>query len=188
MNMDFSLFSRASISAGCLFPITFDFQMLTFGAKLQLVSSTSQSGTVAFAATGNAAVPMFADVPYWSAGCVMSYRTLSGRLGFHGLLGIQGSQTGQVDFLFNGESNSGWNKNVLYAVGAEGQIAPRSKLIVELFNYAPFQETADINYLSLGFRMFEERLSADIGAMTSVRNEFAGVLLIPYVSVAFQIR
>lgn len=188
MNVDFSLFPRGSFTVGCLFPITFDFQMLTFGTKIQLLASTTQAGTIAIAAAGNAAVPMFTDVPYWSAGCVMSYRSLSGRLGIHGILGIQGSKTGRVDFLYSEESNTSWDRNMLYAVGTEGQITSRSKLIVELFNYAPFQETADINYLSFGFRIFGERLSADIGAITPMKKELAGVLLIPYVSVAFQIR
>jgi hypothetical protein len=189
MNLDFSPFKRTSFSAGCLFPITFDFQMLTLGAKFQLAALTTESGTIAFAAAGNAAVTMFADVPYWSAGCVMSYRSMSGRLGFHGLLGIQGSQTGRVDFLYSEESNAGWDRNILYAIGTEGQITPRSKLIVELFNYAPFQDSANINYLSLGFRLFGERLSADIGAIEPLSENLSGVfLLIPYVAIACQIR
>jgi hypothetical protein len=180
--------AMTSLSAGFLFPISPEFQLLTAGIKQRLWEAPD--GHLALALTGNFTKPI-GDMDLGSSfllnsNLVGGYRNGTGS-GVHLAMGYLGART--VDEDSRGGESYDWNGSLTFAIGAEGRIGPHAKFIAEYLSALPFGVEADVDggLLTVGFRIHGERISADIaGTRPLTDSDLGSFFMWPLLVVSYR--
>lgn len=173
LNFGYSPTSSTVVSGGFLFPITTEFQLLTLGVKQQLFQT--QTGT-AMAITGNITIPVSDDAEgsLYNGNLLFSHRVAEGRyedaFGVHAALGYwKGTESEEGAFTLG--------------AGAEVRLTANAKFIAEY--YGPTEEP-EVGFMTLGFRLHGDKLSADIAGVRPLEAEGGDFLFFPLLVVNYR--
>ena len=174
LTLGYSPTNTTSIVAGALFPITPEFNALTFGIK----QGVYQQANGAVAVVGNITVPVGREINdagfLWLLNAVASYR-FADEVGVHIAAGGNGAQG-------KGTSVQGLSMGL----GSDVRLGAHVKLLAEVLHGATtFDPGSSGTLINLGIRIHGDRLSADIGGMRPLENT-GDLLFIPLVSVGYR--
>jgi hypothetical protein len=188
LTLGFSPTAMTSLSAGFLFPISPDFQLLTAGIKQRVWEAPD--GRLALALTGNFTKPIgnleFGSTFLLNSNLVGGYRSETGS-GVHLAMGYLGART--VDEDYDGDESYEWNGSFAFALGGEARIGPHAKFIGEFLSALPVGTGADVDggLLTVGVRIHGERISADIaGTRPITESDLGSLLLWPLLVVSYR--
>jgi hypothetical protein len=193
LTLGYSPTDATSLTAGALFPISPEVQVLTAGLKQRLWHS--RDGMSALALTGNITKPIgdFADDSplFMNSNLVFGNRNETGS-GVHAAVGYLAARNETEKY----DSQSGtyhdvqeWNGGYTWGIGAEGRLTPHIKAIGEYVSAAPFGDAADFDggLLTLGVRLHGENLSADIaGTRPITDNDLGSFTFFPMLVVSYR--
>jgi hypothetical protein len=188
LTLGYSPTAMTSLSAGFLFPISPDFQLLTAGIKQRVWEAPD--GHLALALTGNFTKPIgdleFGSTFLLNSNLVGGYRNETGS-GVHLAMGYLGART--VDEDFQGDESYDWNGSFAFALGGEARIGPHAKFIGEFLSALPFGAGTDVDggLLTVGVRIHGDRISADIAGTRPITDSDLGSLLLwPLLVVSYR--
>lgn len=177
LTLGYSPTATTSVVAGAMFPVSADFNALTFGVK-QGVFQDDEART-ALAVVGNITMPVGREINdaaiLWLANAVASHRVKPG-LGLHAAVGGVGVQG-------RGTSNQGLS----LAAGFDARLTGNVKLLGEILRGGTsFDPNSSLTLANLGIRLHGERLSADIAAMRPLGQRLGDLLFIPLINVGYR--
>jgi hypothetical protein len=193
LTLGYSPTDATSLTAGALFPISPEVQVLTAGIKQRLWHS--RDGMSALAVTGNITKPIgdfVDDSPlFMNSNLVYGNRNETGS-GIHAAVGYLAARQETEEY----DSRSGtyrdvqeWNGGYTWGIGAEGRLTPHIKAIGEYVSAAPFGDAADFDggLLTLGVRLHGENLSADIaGTRPITEGDLGSFIFFPMLVVSYR--
>lgn len=176
LTLGYSPTASTSVVAGAMFPISPDFNALTFGVKQGVYLNTSATTAVAVAA--NVTVPVGSEIDeagfIWLLNGLASHRVTKG-FGIHGAVGGIGAQG-------SGESVQGFS----LAVGADLRLTGNVKIMGEVMRGGvSFDPGSSATLINAGFRLHGERLSADLCALRPLE-DFGDLWFIPLITVGYR--
>ncbi len=177
LTLGYSPTATTSVVAGAMFPISADFNALTFGVKQGLYQDAR--ATRALAVVGNITVPVGREINeagfLWLANVVGSQRVTNG-FGIHGALGGVGVQ------------GRGENKQSLsLAAGFDLRVTSNMKLLGEVLRGGTsLDPSSSLTLANIGIRLHGERLSADIAALRPLEGSLGDLLFIPLINVGYR--
>jgi hypothetical protein len=191
-----SLTNSTVMTAGFLFPVTSEFQILTAGFKQQLWVSNAAHGAVAL--TGNLTVPLEkgpgSEGFLVNSNLVASRRFSSGAFpdafGFHGGFGYAGVAESREYYdydTYEYRTRWEWNDNISWGGGLEARLTANSKFMAEILSAIPFDvHTDNIGLLTMGIRLHGERLSADIAGFRPLSEAGDSFLFWPLLNIGYR--
>jgi hypothetical protein len=193
LTLGYSPTDATSLTAGALFPISPEVQVLTAGLKRRLWHS--RDGMSALALTGNITKPIgdfVDDSPlFMNSNLVFGNRNETGS-GIHAAVGYLAARQETEKY----DSQSGtyrdvqdWNGGYTWGLGAEGRLTPHIKAIGEFVSAAPFGDPAEFDggLLTLGLRLHGENLSADIAGTRPITDgDLGSFIFFPMLVVSYR--
>lgn len=169
--------ASTSVVAGAMFPVSADFNALTFGVKQGVYAGAE--GRSALAVVGNVTVPVGREINeagfLWLANLVASHRVTPG-FGVHAAAGGVGVQ---------GRGASA--QSLSLAGGFDVRLTRHMKLLGEVLRGGTsFQPDESVTLANVGIRLHGERLSADIAAMRPLAGSLGDFLFIPLINVGYR--
>jgi len=177
LTLGYSPTASTSVVAGAMFPISADFNALTFGVKQGLYQD--EAARNALAVVGNVTVPIGREINeagfLWLASLVGSHRFTPG-LGAHAAVGGVGVQG-------RGESA----QNLSLAAGVDARATKNVKFLAEVLRGGTsFDPNSSLTLLNVGVRLHGERLSADLCAVRPLEGQLGDLLFIPLINVGYR--
>lgn len=177
LTLGYSPTATTSVVAGAMFPVSADFNALTFGVKQGLYQTADARSAVAVA--GNVTVPVGREINdagfLWLTNAVGSHRLKPG-LGVHAAVGAVGVQ---------GRGAS--EQSLSLAAGFDMRLTHNLKLLGEVLRGGTsFDPDASLTLANVGLRLHGERLSADIAATRPLGDGLGDFLFIPLINVGYR--
>jgi hypothetical protein len=177
LTLGYSPTASTSVVAGAMFPISADFNALTFGVKQGLYQNAQ--ATRAVAVVGNITVPVGREINeagfLWLANLVGSQRVTE-RLGVHAAFGAVGVQGKGAN-----------NQSLSVAAGFDTRVTKNIKILGEVMRGGTsFDPNTSLTLANVGIRLHGERLSADIAAMRPLGQSMGDLLVIPLINVGYR--
>jgi hypothetical protein len=190
--------ARTAISAGFLFPITPEAQVITAGLKQNL---WNDGAGAALSITGNLTKPL-ADLSddlglFANANLVASkrFKAADGEtaFGIHGAAGYLGHRERYRKFVDTEEAYRTaweWQGDFSFGIVCEGVLTPNAKFIAEYVSAAALETDNSFKggLMTVGFRLHGARLAADIaGVRPFLGNGWGELILWPLLVVSYRI-
>ncbi len=177
LTLGYSPTASTSVVAGALFPVSADFNALTFGVKQGLYQDDEARSAVAV--VGNVTVPVGREINdagfLWLVNVVASHRIKPG-FGVHaaaGGVGVQGRGASE--------------QSMSLAAGFDVRLTGNMKLLGEVLRGGTsFDPGSSLTLANFGIRLHGERLSADIAAMRPLDQSLGDLLFVPLINVGYR--
>ncbi len=177
LTLGYSPTATTSVVAGAMFPISADFNALTFGVKQGLYQDAEARNAVAV--VGNVTVPVGREINdagfLWLVNAVASHRVKPG-FGVHaaaGGVGVQGRGASE--------------QSLSLAAGFDVRLTGHVKLLGEVLRGGTsFDPGSSLTLANIGIRLHGDRLSADIAAMRPLDEGLGDFLFIPLINVGYR--